>query len=191
MKNETPLEPLLKQISSAVPVTRALQESLSGFTNIRYYPQDFILIKAGEVVRGLTVMLKGVAHASGKESGNDTSYWFATESHLLTPAVKNGRDIIAAHDVTVLEDSFIAFITYADISRMVQEMPDFARAVQSMQVKYNNNISFREGIKKQDSTQKLRSLKEQHPGLEHRASPMRITNYLDITPEEFKLLTML
>lgn len=191
MKHETPLDPLLKQISSTMPVTKALEESLAGVTSIRYYPQGFVLVKAGETVQSLAVMLKGMAHASSAESGNETSHWFATESHLLTPAVKNGQDIIAPHNVTVLEDSFIAFIAYTDLNKIIQQEPGFARAVQNMQVKYNNNISLREDLMKKDTRQKMRSFAEQYPGLQHKAHIHRIARYLDITPAEYKQLTAL
>lgn len=191
MKNESPLEPLLKQIGGAMTVTKALEESLAGVANIRYYPQGFVLVKAGEVVQSLAVMLKGMAHASSSETGTETSYWFATESHLLTPAVKNGRDIIAPHNVTILEDSFIAFIPYTELNKIIHQEPGFARAVQQLQEKYNNNIALREYLKKQDARQRMRSLTEHFPGLQHKAHIRRMASYLEITPEEYKQLATL
>lgn len=193
MKNESPLDPLLKLIGSVIPVTPDMEACLSGLTSIRYYPRDFVLARAGETIPGLSVMLKGLAHASGTENGAPTSYWFAAEGQLLAPAVKNGRDIIAPNQVTVLEDSFIAFIPYPVLNSLAgtAAAQDFSKVIQYLQQQYNANLALREAVRKQEAAQRLRSLQHYYPRLEHRAGATLVAAYLGLTPGELKQLTML
>lgn len=181
MKHESPLDPLLKQINSALPLSAGLKECLSKFTNIRYYPRDFVFVKLGDVLHGMAMILKGMTYAGGEKSR-----WMATEGHLLTPAYKNGRDIIAQWNITVLEDSFVAFIQYPDIIKIIKEFPGFEKAIQTMQVKYNENIAFHDNLAMKTSfTEKLQAIRVQYPGPENKAEQNRIARYLGITAEEY------
>jgi CRP-like cAMP-binding protein len=189
MKHESPLDPLLKQISNCLPLSAAVKECLSEYTNIRYYPRHFVFQKPGELVSGLCMLLKGFAVAGDNEAGTGISYWFASEGQLLTPAVKNGRDSNAHYNITVLEDSFIAFITYEHLAKITEAFPAFANAIHEMQAKYNINTGFRENLLKHNNvSERLRFFQLAYPGLENRIESSRITSYLSISQNEYQQL---
>jgi hypothetical protein len=189
MKHESPLDPLLKQIGHCLPLGTALKECLSEYTNIRYYPRHFVFQKPGELVNGLSMVLKGFAVTGDPGMGTGTSLWFASEGQLLTPAVKNNRDLYAHHHITILEDSFIAFIAYEDLVKITGLFPDFATAINEMQAKHNINTGFRENLLKHDNApERLRFFQMAYPGLESRTELSRITSYLNISNHEYEQL---
>ncbi len=188
MKHESPLDPLLKQISSSMLLSAGLKERLSEFTNIRYYPRQFVVLKKGEMVNGVYIMLKGLAHATADAGAAAVSSWFATEGHLLTPAYKNGRDIIVEQPVTVLEDSFIAYILYADMARITHEYPDFSRAIATMQQRYTSNQAFRAHLLQAPDEDRLRQVHTQYPGLYNRVEQARVAAFLDMNVARYNEL---
>lgn len=176
---------LLKEIENIVPVTKAMESAIRKKFVGQTYVKTEILQEAGNIVRTLYFIEKGLVRIFYHNSnGKDVTYGYYQEGDFVTIPESFYTQCPSKYHMEMLKDGLVYSISYADLHLLLKEFPQ----MQQLENKTLQNFLLKAGerivaLQFQTARQRYDTMMEKQPEIILRAPLGSIASYLGITQE--------
>lgn len=176
---------LLKEIENIVPVTKAMESAIRKKFVGQTYAKTEILQEAGNIVRTLYFIEKGLIRIFyHKSNGKDVTYGYYQEGDFVTIPESFYTQCPSKYHMEMLEDGLVYAISYTDLHLLLKEFPQ----MQQLENKTLQNFLLKAGerivaLQFQTARQRYDTMIEKQPEIILRAPLGSIASYLGITQE--------
>ncbi|MDP9076915.1 MAG: Crp/Fnr family transcriptional regulator [Bacteroidota bacterium] len=173
------MEDFLNYLEHIIPLSGNARAAIKGKLKKAEYPKNEVLIKELSRCEYLFFVEKGLARASYFKEGKDITDWFAPEGSIIGPVVRHFPTKEGKHSVTLLEDTTVIYISFADLQQLYDEFHEIERLGRMIAIQTILLLQFKiDSIQFLTAKQRYAHFIKTHPSLLQRASLGHIASYL-------------
>ncbi|MCP4438612.1 MAG: Crp/Fnr family transcriptional regulator [Aureispira sp.] len=121
------MERLLENISSKVPLSKDLEETIIAKFKLEEFPKNQLLLKEQQYCRRLYFLEEGTVRTFYYEKEKDISSWFYNEGHFFASWYSFYSQQPSFEYIESLEESKIYSIDYFEYQKLLETIPAFER----------------------------------------------------------------